>query len=273
MQSSKKITIIAFVCLFSLATVVYVKAKPRVSSTEAKMVDLTITPTTQSSATLQAIQEKIAPPAENSGQPSLTDKISQDFVEKYTSLAQNGSWNTDSQAQLITDLASNYGTTSPHGLALSDLSTFSDLDKEKIHIFGNTVAKTVLQYYNRLKKSPLDILAQAQADTNASTTLLTELAPLSTTYRAMALDLQKIPAPANLAANYLSMINGYISVADSIDDMQRYYVDPVRGMRGISSYEKIFVDQAELLKTIANYFNSNGILFSNTDTGAIWNSL
>lgn len=253
--------------------VVYIQTSASHSPQKIQAVDLTIVPNSQTSATADALKQKIAPPLEVPGQKTVTNSVSEEFAQQYAALQQNGTWNTDTQAKLITDITTSYATTSPHGLALSDISTFSDRDTEKIRVFGNQSAKTIINYYPALKNSPLDILSQSQTSGEATSTLPAKLIPISQAYRSVALNLQKISAPANEAANYLAVINGYILIADSIDDMKTYYTDPVRGLRGLSGYQKNLLSQIDLLKNIASYLNSNGILFSNTEDGRIWSSL
>jgi hypothetical protein len=172
---------------------------------------------------------------------------------------------------LINSLSNEYSKTSRTALSLSDIFTFSDREKDKVYEFGNAVAKTVIIHFPKLNADPIALLAEAE-QTNATSSAKDKLDAMAKEYRLMALDLQKIPAPASVASHYLGVINGYVYLADDLDNMNLSFTDPARGFIGVSNYQKDIATQINLLKNIKDYFDSNGILFSNTEEGAIWSS-
>ena len=92
-------------------------------------------------------------------------------------------------------------------------------------------------------------------------------------YRSIVLGLIKIPAPISLAGAYLEFVNNYLRLANDIDNLSAYYSDPVRGLVGITNYHNDSANQINLLKNMGVYFKTNGIMFSNTDSGAVWSSM
>jgi hypothetical protein len=247
------------------------KVAPTLPQLGAMTIDLTVGQNAAAKSALEIIRYKMAD--QNANQPSLTEQMSRDFAMNYLNLSKNGNWNSDSQAELIQNLVDNYATTTSTQLTLQDVLTFSDRETEKTKQFGNNTAKTVINYYPQLKTSPVDILSDAMNNKAATSTTASQLATISHAYRSIALDLQKIPAPVSLAAEYLDVINGYIKLADDVDNMRASFDDSVRGFVGLSNFQKDGEAQANLLKNITTYFASNGILFTSTEEGRIWNSL
>jgi hypothetical protein len=276
MLPSKKIIITALLCIVIVSVVVNNKIQQNKQATTANNLSLVAVQTPDPETIRTQLQNKIlASASQNTGansKNSITKNLSQDFAQNYLVLKNSGTLNTQNEAKLIQNLSSTYATTSQLSFQLKDILTFSDLDKEKTRTFGNTAAKIIISHYQTLKTSPLDIISADQSS-NSTSTLALELAPLAKSYRIIVLDLEKTPAPANLAANYLEIVNGYAHLADDIDNMSVYFSDSVRGFIGINNYSQDIVTQINLLKTAADYFASNGILFSSTDSGKIWSSL
>jgi hypothetical protein len=175
--------------------------------------------------------------------------------------------------ELIDKLTAYYATTSSVTLSLSHISTFPDTDKVKVKEFGNLTAKTILNHNSILKNSPLDILAEAESKKMDAQMLIDELAPIAKAYRMLALELQKIPAPESQKQTYLDIINGYIKLGDDVENMSYFFADPIRSFLGVNNYQNNFVIQLDLLKNTTNYFDSNAILFNETEDGRIWSSL
>ena len=276
MLPSKKIIAIGAGCVLILGLVIRTTVSKNDLAAQNKIEPVVPEQLTTSDTVRNKLLSKIAESANETSsttnQNSITKNISQDFAQNYLVLKSKGTLTTQNEAQLIQNLTTTYATTSTLSFSLNDIQSFSDLNKEKTHIFGNTVAKIVISYYKSLKSSPIDILDNAHT-TNSTSTVPSSLKPIAKSYRLLALDLQKVPAPANIAASYLQVVNGYAHLADDVDNMSVFFSDSVRGFIGINNYQQDASKQIELLKTVADYFTSNGILFSNTDSGKIWNSL
>jgi hypothetical protein len=210
--------------------------------------------------------------ASTSDRQTVTSQISQNFAQNYLNLKSTGQLSTSSVAGIIQNIATQPHASSSIALSLRDISTFSDRDVEKVHNFGNAVAKAIINYYSTLKKSPIDLMTEAQ-NSNSTEAFQAKVLPIVKAYRSMAVDLAKIPAPANLAADYLDTINGYIYLGDDVENMSVVFSDSVRGFIGLNNYQKDLLNQADLLKNLASYFKTNAILFSNTEAGGIWSSL
>jgi hypothetical protein len=275
-RSSKKLVLIGVACAVALGGVVYGKVKPHFAKANTKSGTLTaIYGANPNGTTLDILKEKVnldGTPSDPKESKPLTSTISQDFAQNYLTLKNTGALTPENQAMLITTITMDYSSTSRKGLDLSDIYTFSDREKDKIHIFGNSVARTVISYFGQLQQNPITMLADAEKN-NATTSIPVKLGAMAKTYRLLALDLQQIPAPATLAAQYLGVINGYVFLADDLDNLSVSFTDPARGLIGGSNYQKDIAKQIELLKNIHSYFETNGILYSNTEEGAIWSSI
>lgn len=204
---------------------------------------------------------------------SVTQNISRDFFLNYVDLQNQGKWSIESQSTLIEKLSNTYATSTAPILKVSDVAVFSDRETTKTHVFANTVAATIKKYDASLKTSPIDILNGAVNGQNSTSTIKADLAPISNTYILLVNDLKKIPAPANLAATYVAVINEYSQLGAGVTDMSFYFDDSVRGFMGLTNYQVAYTNQYYLLKNMADYFKTNGILFSNTEEGRVWSSL
>ncbi len=204
---------------------------------------------------------------------SITESVSRDFFLNFVDLQNKGAWNVDSQAALIENLSAKYATSSASMLKVGDIAVFSDLDKAKTHDFGNAVIKILTKYEPNFKTSPFDIINDAATTQTGSTTFQERLALISESYISLSKELAKIPAPATLAATYVDVINTYFAVGIDVNNMRSYWSDPVRGLLGLTNYQKDLLHQMDLLKSIAVYLKSNAIIFNNTEDGYIWSNL
>jgi hypothetical protein len=272
---SKKIIILSCVCLVALGSIVYNKVEPG-SLLVTPALTLTVVQSTSTLSNVQALQNKIAanePTATTTGlEPSLTEAISQDFLTNFTTLKTTNPNDIAAQAQLIDNLTQKYATSTKITLALKDISTFSDKDTVKAKAFGNASMHAILNYYNTLKVSPIDVLNES-TKANATTSIQANLVPIAKAYRSLGLELEQIPVPATFAPYYLDIVNGYLGLGDDVDYMSAYSADPVKGFIGLTNYQNDLFKQVELLKNIPNYLKANGILFSKGEDGVLWSSL
>jgi hypothetical protein len=272
---SKKLIALSVVCLVILGGVAYNKVTPG-SSLIAPALDLKVVQSTTTISNLDILKSKIAasqaPAPTNYTEPSLTEAISQDFAQKYINLQNSGNSDIQTQAELINSIAKTYATSSHLTLSLSDISTFPEPDVAKTKAFGNATVKAITKYQETLKKSPIDIINEAETNQTTNDIQL-QLRTIATAYRSLGSDLQKIPAPASFEPFYLDVINGYLALGDDVDYMSAYAHDPVKSMIGLNNYQNDWVNQIELLKNFPIYFDSNDILFSNGEEGVRWSSL
>lgn len=269
---SKKIITLGVACLSIVGVVIFIKVKSQSDELVASNASNNIVATQVTQSALSILKQQVLTQQAGTASSSITSSLSKEFAQNYLALQKHGQLSTTTEAELITTLALKYSANTTKTLQLNDISTFSDRDKVKVTGFGNAAARVIKKYAPLLQESPITLLGDAQAS-NDSATYKKKLLPISRAYRALALELTKIPAPANLVAEYVGFINGYIHFADDVDNMSANFDDAVRGFIGLNDYQQNFVDQINLLKNIQNYFVSNGILFSNTDDGSIWTSI
>jgi hypothetical protein len=151
--------------------------------------------------------------------------------------------------------------------------TFADLNivpdsQASLHAYGNALMEVFA--LNPAANEPNTFLALSQAVDNDTATPLQQLIPIQAGYAALTADLVAMPVPQTLAPLDLTIINDFVQVTASFNDMQTMIDDPLRGIAGLQNYQTSLSGISLVFTNIAQDFSKDGILFSKDEPGNAW---
>ncbi len=154
--------------------------------------------------------------------------------------------------------------------SLGELARVADTNAS-LHAYGNAL----IQVFN---SHP----AASQADTftaigtavdTQSKAELQKLVAIKAGYAALTADLAALPVPQTLAPFHLSIVNDFVRVTASYDDMQAMITDPLRGIQGFQTYQSALSDSGRMFTSIAQNLSKDGILFTKGEPGSAWSAI
>lgn len=125
----------------------------------------------------------------------------------------------------------------------SDLKTFNLLEEDKLISY----ADKFLQFHKDIQ-APIN-LASKNNDHKAISKILRNLSD----------KLVLIEVPQQISADHLNLINGYYTMAESVEEMFLAEADPVLGLVGLKTFQKIQKDQEDISAKIVIFMKANGL--------------
>jgi hypothetical protein len=151
-------------------------------------------------------------------------------------------------------------STIPTKYEILDLKTFPDYEQDKVKEYGNTFAQITEKYYKQKffieeEDSMEYVKAYAQIQLNYSD------------------ELSKIEVPRSISDEHLEFTNNLSKIGVAIVSLSENENDTLLSALILSQYNKIRIDQPNLLIKISDYFINNGIIFYDNEPGAMWNNI
>ncbi len=188
---------------------------------------------------------------------SISDRFTKNIVAAYSQyeFSKTGDFNLDSASN---DTINSIDTSSlpKEKYTLNDLHVYIPKTKDEIKVYGNTFAKTYIG----------DILPVA----NDPSTYSSNINAVGNLYRKIAADLMKISVPNELATAHLQIANNFNLMADTFPSIDGQEKDPVKALLGLQVIKTAMTGIPPMFIKINKYFKGNGIIFENTEPGAIW---
>ncbi len=201
---------------------------------------------------------KIVIANDNSKNDNLTQNLSKNFLTSYLSAQdQTGTLSSDSQNSVVQNVISNISKPAfAEKFTLGGLTIFDPINKEEIKAYGNSFGLISQGDWNTYFKITNPTYSQSAAY-----------------YQKLSVDLSKLKVPRAMADIHLQIVNNYNQMYVSLQDLDTYQNDPLKGMWAV----QIFRNNQNIMPTfyikLANYFKTNGIIFSKDETGSMWNNI
>ena len=279
---SKKLLTLAAVCLsvvltisaYKIAVAVRVSAEKHQNNIVAYGVTEPVNETTGSKvmnaleqAQIEAMATTTTNPFAANKNDTLTDRLSKNFFASYAQnqLATNnnpGAETTDADAETIANNAIASVDTSSMPKAkynLRSLPISSGATATEIHAYGNLFATIQAEEFKKISDNP-----------NLYKNDLNAIAPI---YRSIGERLAHIQVPVAVSVQHLQLVNDYILSADLFPIISAQSKDPLKALIAMREYKDASTRQSGLYTEIADYFQSNAILFNKTEPGFFWASM
>lgn len=190
---------------------------------------------------------------------SLTEGVTTTYTKNYLALQQNGSLNKDANQELATNIAEDAREIAEiaNKYTVFDLQTASNLDKEKIKQYGNRFVEITIEYH-----AALTVIENPDPETYVNLVALV--------FENFANDLSKLEVPNGAVDAHLSFINNVYKASVSLRRLNNYETDPLLALYALEEYQSLSNKQEQAFISLANYFESNDILFSEDEAGEMW---
>lgn len=192
---------------------------------------------------------------------TVSEGAATSLISNYFALKQSGQDSPENKAELTTQIAEQAKILSeiPNEYSITDVRTFPDFEKEKVKEYGNNFATIVVNYYAAFSK------IKGSSDKEY-------IGNVATVFSSFAHELSKMPIPRGNLDTHLEFINNIAKINVALTTLNQSEKDPLMALFILSEYESISNNQPQLFSAIANYFKSNGIIFSDSEQGAMWNN-
>jgi hypothetical protein len=192
---------------------------------------------------------------------SITDNFSKTFFQDYLGAKQqdqvvnsDGTVNSDIITSLVTK-ATQSEVFEPH-YSSGAINTLYEPTPLKLHDYGESFAEIQ-------EKRLSTILALSNEGKNPEI--------LALEYKGFAEDIMKLQVPGEISLQHVKIANNLYTSYEAYITLAKYEKDPLKALLAIKKLKEISVEQPMLYTDIAEFFKKNGIIFGNTDSGALWN--
>lgn len=192
---------------------------------------------------------------------TISEGAATSLISNYFALEQSGENTPENKAELATKIAEQAKILSeiPNEYSITDVKTFPDFEKEKVREYGNNFATIVVNYYA--------VFGRIGGGTDSE-----YIKNVATVFSSFAHELSKLPIPRGNLENHLEFINNIAKISTAITTLNQSSKDPLMALFVLSEYESISNNQPKLFSEISKYFKSGGIIFSDSEPGAMWNN-
>ena len=199
---------------------------------------------------------------------NITLDASQGLLSDYltTEKASGQALSPDEREKIATDLAKRVSTESEQKptYSLENVKLVED-SLDAYRTYANAVGGLFLASAKNYPDNEATLMRQAFA--SGDPVDFAKLSPNAAAYRTLAKDLAKVPAPRSLANIHLRFMNDYTAIAQALVDVQNIPQDGMRGMVGITIYNKHLTDALRAGKDLADFFTKNSVTFSPQESG------
>lgn len=153
---------------------------------------------------------------------------------------------------------------------LGKLNVVAD-SSASLHTYGNAVLQVFTEHPAASQASTFEAIGTA-VDTS-SNAQLQKLTAIKAGYAALTNDLAALPVPKTLAPFHLVIVNDFVRITASYDNMQAMLADPLRGIAGFQTYQTSLAEAGKMFTSIAQNLTKNGILFTKGEPGSAWSAI
>lgn len=152
---------------------------------------------------------------------------------------------------------------------LSDIRIVA-VNSASLHTYGNALMQVFTD--NPSASQSDTFMAISAAVDKGSEQELKKLVYIKAGYAALTADLLALPVPQTLAPLHLLVVNDFVHITASFDDMRAMATDPLRGIAGLQAYQSSLAEVGRVFTNIAQALNKGGIIFSKDEPGSAWSA-
>jgi Cdc6-like AAA superfamily ATPase len=140
---------------------------------------------------------------------------------------------------------------------LSSIKIFAPKNNDEIKAYGNQFAKEYLETVGKTQTNPEKYSKR-----------VSDLRPI---YEEIVANMKKMQVPSQIASEHIELMNSLGIMSDSLALIDAQSDDPVKALLGLRMIQESVPKQYNMFIRISDFFQQNGILFSNSEYGSIWN--
>lgn len=201
---------------------------------------------------------------------SLTDAFAKDFFALYVSASENAggtltSDQIDDLAGQAMDQLESQVAPAPDFKTAAELAT-SGTGPAALASYAANAEAIVGRYDPRLPESQLDYLEDYLTTQDPAD--LTNLAAIAAFYQNVAVGLAALPAPAELAATHLALVNALARTGEEIGDFSRTDTDPLAAMLALETHGQTVLALAQAFTALKSAYQAEGVTLAPGAPGA-----
>ncbi len=143
--------------------------------------------------------------------------------------------------------------------------------KDSLHSYGNALIQVFSAHPSASQVDTFTAIGAAVDSQNKAQ--LQKLVSIKAGYAALTADLAAMPVPQTLAPFHLGIVNDFVRITASYDDMQAMISDPIRGIQGFQTYQSSLTDSGKMFTSVAQNLSKDGILFNKDEPGSAWSAV
>jgi len=199
--------------------------------------------------------------------PTLTAAFGQEFFIEYMRLKQEsgGELSQADKDGLVNSMASSLGDIGKNvdDYLKSDIKIASTDDEKTIKDYANNLALLIKKYFDPLPETEMAIFQKGLE--NQAEDELKKLEPLADAYSNTAKEMTSLITPAGFSESHLKLINCFSSIAKELNEMQRFFTDPMQSTLAFPRYQEKAEQAFSILLEISAYFSENKIVFEENE--------
>ena len=212
-----------------------------------------------------ALSAKLSLSSENK---NLTTAVNRELLSQYFSMKQTESVNTANINILADRIVSELEAGYTENYLPKDLKVISGASKDAIRLYGNTLAGMRETYLAEYTKNPVSSPTGKGFGDPVFEDGMRRAAKI---YKQMADDIMTLSVPNEIANIHLELANNYKASAASLEETVAKG-DPMQSITSLGVYLTLQAMEINVLDSIATYFSQNGIIFSESESGFVWNN-
>jgi len=204
---------------------------------------------------------------------SEIDKLGKELFAEYIELKKTDSVN-QANIELVTDRLINKYTDEVYLIkeyALQDIKTYENANASQFKIYGIAIASVRDKYASAYSQNSLtdeDFYSDRAFDKLAE-----KLSWISDLYEQAISELLLLPVPKELADYHLALVNSYSKSALGLSFSDSARQNPILMLSGFQAHIEASDEEEQILSSLALFFQTSGIIFSNNEAGGLWNSI
>ncbi|MFH0846344.1 MAG: hypothetical protein V1851_03045 [Patescibacteria group bacterium] len=190
---------------------------------------------------------------------SQTDILARTLFSGYLTLKQNNLLGSQQEADFLEQISGQSldSQTQVKLYTYDDLKTPSDSSKSSIQKYADDFKKI----FSNIPQLRDDMVILKEALDNNSSETLNEINQNKIFYKKVLDNLLLITAPLDLLNNHLKLINLFLQMIHSAEQMTTTLKDPVLGLAGSKKYSDVTQEISIIFSEIGKYFKQNNIIY------------
>ena len=156
---------------------------------------------------------------------------------------------------------------------IGDIIISQDNSAVAIKKYGNEMGTIINKYLKPIPVSEHEISVFQSSLENENEAELQKLSGRIDAYSGIMKEGLLLEVPESIALLHLSLINGFVGVADGLKKMKIIFNDPIAGMAGFDQYRESSLTFSTAINDLNNFFESKKIFFDKKENGYVFKQI
>lgn len=200
-----------------------------------------------------------------------TEKFSRELFSEYV-VAKNENdgrpLDNTTKMEILNKVVDKTNGTTVNKYITADIKNVADMSVVSIKNYGNRLGEILIQYSVEGTGDELVIIQQALDQEDE--TILKSLSPIIKNYKNMVTGFLTLSVPKDFINIHLQMVNNFYNVIISLESMQNFFTDPVRGVGSIQTYQDAFKNLFTNIEILRIKMLEKKVTFDGSEPGFVF---